>query len=79
VSTPAEDVQDGNYALMQNDNYNELMGLGLRLSNEIGCAVRYPVYGKNMFMCDCGVTFPVYVVKAGNWDLVREMHSKGGV
>ena len=69
-------TQDGNFALMQNDNYNELMRLGLQLSNEISCGVRYPAYEKNAFECSCGILFPVYVVKSGDWEQIKRLHNK---
>jgi len=61
-----------------NDNFNELHLLGSRLSKEINCAVRYPAHEKHMFECKCGVTFPVFLVKAEDWEGMREIHNNGG-
>jgi len=65
-------------ALMQSNSYRELMELGSKLSLEIGCPVRFPAGGKNVFECKCGVRFPVYMVKAGDWDKIRKLHKEGG-
>lgn len=65
-------------ALMQNDAYKELMELGSKLSLELRCPVKYPVSDKNMFECKCGIRFPVYMVKAGNWAEIRKLHKEGG-
>lgn len=54
----------------------EIDYLGAKLSVEIGCAVRFPAYNKNLFECKCGVIFPLYVVKGQNWDLVRQKHEE---
>lgn len=52
----------------------EIDSLGSRLSREISCPVHYPAYGKNLFECHCGVIFPLYLVKGGDWGLIREKH-----
>ncbi len=52
----------------------EIDFLGAKLSVEIGCAVHYPAYNKNLFECHCGVIFPLYVVKEENWELLRNKH-----
>jgi len=52
--------------------------LGSQLSKEISCPVHYPAWNKNMFECKCNITFPYYIVKAKDWDRVREIHKNGG-
>lgn len=64
-------------AFAQQGNLQEIDILGSRLSREIDCPVHYPAYNKNMFECQCGVTFPVFLVKSGDWDKVREIHKNG--
>lgn len=54
----------------------ELDSLGSKLSVEIGCPVHYPAYNKHLFECRCGVIFPVYLVKGGNWEVVRRKHEE---
>lgn len=58
--------------------FHELEELGAKLSVELGCPIRYPAYDKNMFECKCGITFPLFVVRGGNWDAIRKKH-EGGV
>lgn len=62
---------------MQSDSYKELMKLGSQLSLELGCPIKYPVTGKNEFICKCGVRFLVSTVKSGDWDKIRKMHKEG--
>jgi len=64
-------------AYVQQGNLQEIEMLGSQLSKEIDCPVHYPAWNKNMFECKCNITFPVYIVKAGNWDMVREIHKNG--
>lgn len=64
-------------AYSQDQNFAELDELGSRLSLEIGCAVHYPAYGKNTFECRCGVIFPLYVVRGGDWGAIRRKHEEG--
>ncbi|KKN53776.1 hypothetical protein LCGC14_0598690 [marine sediment metagenome] len=52
----------------------EIDSLGSQLSIEIGCAVHYPAYNKNLFECMCGVIFPLYVVKGQDWKLIKQKH-----
>ena len=66
-------------AYQQSGLNEEVDGLGARLSIEIGCAVHYPAYNKNLFECKCGVIFPLYVVKGRNWQIIKQnMLRKGG-
>lgn len=52
----------------------EIDSLGAKLSLEINCAVHYPAYNKNLFECKCGVIFALYLVKGGNWQLIKRKH-----
>ena len=63
-------------AYAQEGNLDELDTLGSRLSQEISCPVHYPAYGKNLFECICGVTFPLFLLKGGDWNKIREIHKK---
>ena len=56
---------------------DELFRLGARLSKEIGCPVRWPAFDHDMFMCNCGIQFPTFAVRAEAWDALREQHQKG--
>lgn len=66
-------------AYMQSGNLGELELLGSRLNLEISCPVHYPAYGKNLFECRCGVIFPLYILRQGDWDKIRELHQKGPI
>jgi len=65
-------------AYVQQGNLQEIEMLGSQLSKEISCPVHYPAWNKNMFECKCNITFPYYIVKAKDWDRVREIHKNGG-
>jgi len=62
------------YYMQGNKQLVEVDQLGSKLSLEIGCAVHYPAFGKNLFECKCGVIFPLYLVRSMDWDLLREKH-----
>jgi len=62
------------YYMQGNKQLVEVDQLGSKLSLEIGCAVHYPAFGKNLFECECGVIFPLYLVRSMDWDLLREKH-----
>lgn len=53
----------------------EIDSLGSKLSLEIGCPVHYPAFDKNLFECRCGVVFPLYLLRGGNWEAVRKKHT----
>lgn len=59
-----------------NSQMNEVMELGEKLNLTIGCPIHYPAFGKNLFECKCGVIFPVYLVKGGNWELIKRKHEE---
>jgi len=63
-------------AYIQTGITEEVDSLGSQLSLEIGCAVHYPAYNKNLFECKCGVIFPLYIVRGRNWELVRRKHKE---
>ena len=58
----------------QNGNFGDVDRLGSELSKQLHCAVHYPAYGKNIFECECGVIFPLYMVKGGNWPALVDKH-----
>ncbi len=64
------------YYLQGSDQMLELDELGSKLSVQIGCGVHYPAFGKHLYECMCGVIFPVYLLKGGNWELVRKRHDE---
>ncbi len=66
------------YYLQGSDQMVEVDELGSRLSVVLDCSVHYPAWGKNMFECQCGVIFPLYLVKGGDWKLMKEKHIKEG-
>lgn len=61
-------------AYIQSGFGEEIDYLGAKLSIEIGCAVHFPAYNKNLFECMCGVIFPLYLVKGQDWNLIRQKH-----
>lgn len=64
---------------MQQGTIDDINKLGSRLSLEIHCGVRYPGFDKNIFVCNCGVVFPIYVLKGSDdWSWAREKHRKEG-
>ncbi len=52
----------------------EVDELGSILSIVLDCPVHFPAWGKNLFECKCGVIFPLYVVKGGDWKAMKEKH-----
>ena len=66
------------YYLQGSDQLVEVNELGSRLSVVLDCPVHYPAWGKNMFECQCGVIFPLYLVKGGDWNLMKKKHVKEG-
>ena len=63
-------------AYVQQGFTQEIDEAGSRLSIEIGCPVHYPAFGKNIFECMCGVVFPLYLVKGGDWEAIRKRHDE---
>ena len=64
------------YYMQGSDQQIEVDELGSRLSEAIHCPVHYPAYNKNLFECRCGVIFPLYLVRSGNWELVNRKHDE---
>ena len=65
------------YNLQGSQQEAEIDELGTKLSIELNCSVHYPAFGKNLFECKCGVIFPLYLVKGGNWDVIKKRHNEG--
>ena len=64
------------YYLQGSNKQIEVDELGSRLSIILGCPVHFPAWGKNMFECQCGVIFPLYILKGGDWKAIKEKHIK---
>ena len=62
------------YYMQGSDQQIEIEELGSRLSKEIGCPVHFLAFGKPLFECMCGVIFPLYILKVGDWNFVKERH-----
>ena len=65
-------------AYVQNGNMEEVESLGCELSLALHCAVHYPAFNKPLFECECGVVFPIYVVKTRNWNNIINKHVEEG-
>ena len=61
---------------MQSDFDLETDELGAKLSIAIHCPVHYPAFGKNLWECKCGVIFPRYLLKGGDWKLIVRKHDE---
>ena len=61
-------------AYAQLGNFEEIDRLGSELSLAIHCAVHFPAYNKNLYECRCGVIFPLYLVKGGDWKAIIQKH-----
>lgn len=71
-------MRRGNWgAYVQDNKFRELDELGSRLSLEIDCPVHYPAYDKNIFECKCGVLFPLYLLRGGDWEAIKQKHKEG--
>ena len=64
------------FYMQGSDQMVEVDELGSELSTELHCPVHYPAFGKNLFECQCGVIFPVYLVKGKDWKLIRRKHEE---
>jgi len=64
------------YYLQGTQRQMEVDELGSRLSIVLHCPVHFPAFGKNLFECKCGVIFPLYLVKGGDWNTMKEKHEK---
>jgi hypothetical protein len=69
------------YYMQGNGRQEELEQAGSQLSLVLNCPVHYPAYGKRVFECKCGVTFPRFAVEGalqGNdWSLIIKQHVEG--
>ena len=61
-------------AYTQDANFEQVDKLGAELSIKLHCGVHYPAYNKNLFECECGVIFPLYMVKGHGWDAIIKKH-----
>ena len=61
---------------MQGGFTYEIDRLGSKLSLQLHCPVHYPAFGKNLFECKCEVTFPVFMVRGGDWEAIRKRHEE---
>lgn len=64
-------------SIQGNGQFQELDELGKKLNLAIQCPVHFPAFGKNMFECMCGVTFPLYVVKGRSASELARLHDEG--
>lgn len=64
------------FFMQGSDQQIEIDELGRDLSLAIHCPVHYPAYNKNLFECECGVIFPVYVLKGHTWEWIRNFHEQ---
>jgi len=76
-SKPAQ--VDGSWGIyVQSGDYQEITGLGSRLSVVLNCPCHYPAWNKKLFECRCNITFPYFMVKAaydsGDWSNILEVH-----
>ena len=62
------------YFMQGSDQLQEVDELGSKLSLAIHCPIHYPAFGKRLFECACGVIFPVYLVKGGDWEAIKKKH-----
>jgi len=51
--------------------------LGQKLNLAINCPIHYPAFGKRLFECKCGVTFPLYIVEGRSEEELAKIHSEG--
>ncbi|KKN75157.1 hypothetical protein LCGC14_0383160 [marine sediment metagenome] len=59
---------------LQTPEQRDVDELGSKLSVVLNCPVHFPAWGKNMFECLCGVIFPLYIVKGGDWEKIKQKH-----
>ena len=62
------------YYMQGSDQQIEVDDLGSWLSQTIHCAVHYPAWGKRMFECKCGITFPLFILHGKDKDKVIRHH-----
>ncbi len=62
---------------MQEGTLGEVDKLGMRLSVEVNCVIRLSGYGKDIFICNHGVEFPIAKLKENsNWAWAKLEHDK---
>ena len=49
--------------------------LGCQLSIAIDCPIHNAAKGLPILICKCGVVFPMYLLKQGNWANIRRKHN----
>ena len=64
------------YYMQGSEQMMEVDELGSKLSMVIGCPVHYPAFGKHLFECRCGVIFPAYLLRGGDWELIVRKHEE---
>lgn len=57
-----------------NEEQEKLEALGLKLNLAIDCPIHYPAFGKRIFECKCGMTFPLFVVEARTSEDLAAIH-----
>jgi hypothetical protein len=51
--------------------------IGSRLSVDIDCPVKWPGFGKNVFVCHKhGAIFPLYRLRGNDWSWVKKYHDE---
>jgi len=72
---------DWSYNLQGSEHERRVMTAGSELSKYIGCGVHYPAFDKNVFECECGITFMFAAVEGalltGNWNSIIKRHTEG--
>jgi len=65
------------YFQQGNEQEEKLEMLGQKLNLAINCPIHYPAFGKRLFECKCGVTFPLYIVEGRSEEELAKIHSEG--
>jgi len=55
---------------------NPIFRMIATLSTAIECCVTYPTHGVPIAKCKCGVMFPLYLIRTGDWSLMRRRHDE---
>ncbi len=59
------------------EDLEETYRMGVELSKILHCPVRWPAFDHDSFMCNCGISFPTFAVKAGMVKEILERHEVG--